>query len=131
MSHVMMVFLVEAENFDDAQSKVYNYIEDIHDWWDYGEVVDKSEKFNRPLSECIADIPHPDFMPIAETALKEAEEYNAKKDYRWAGYKYRMAGILFEQLMSYDYPMWNMTIEDYSIPEDPTGWFAIEADLHY
>jgi hypothetical protein len=132
--HVYIIFLVQADSLENAKSDVRSYVEDManRQWWDYGGIVDESEDFNRPIAEVNwSKVGIPNHIESADIFVKKAEVERSKGNLGLAGYYYRRAGELFQEIISYEYPIYNYTNETYQMPKDTDGWYAIESDLHF
>jgi hypothetical protein len=69
--------------------------------------------------------------------LKEMEESkrwlkpkNERDDYHMYGYSLKRAAVIFSEEFSFECSVFNTENYDFSIPENPKGYFAIMIDMH-
>jgi hypothetical protein len=132
--HTEIAFLKQAEDLDEACRRVENYLlEEIYSvFWDGFEA---SKERSGSLKELRDDLAKrcKDYNTDAEITrrLEKAKEQMAKNDRFGAGYNYRYAGYLLEQMLCADTVVYNLDDGDYSIPEADDGWFVVIVDFHY
>lgn len=104
---------------------------------DHYKLPDEGGEYDvMPLSECLEIVKEWWQDPVKE-GLKQLEEAkrwlkpkNEKDDYNMYGYCLREASNLFQQHFSFDTNVYNTETFDFSIPEDPSGFFAVMIDMH-
>jgi len=132
--HFHPILLVQAESLEDAKSIAQDFCDNEcgeHAYFDYGGIVpDNETELNKPLNEVKDKLPEDNYIKKAEQLLVEANEKLLQKNYEKAGYLFRIAGELYSQCFSTEYPVFNIQNYDYS-RDYGEGWYAIEADLHF
>jgi hypothetical protein len=132
--HFHPILLVQADDLEEAKIKAEDFCDTEsgeHSYFDYGGIVPDTETdFNKPLSEVKPILPGDDHIALARNLIAEAEQCMREGNHGHAGYCYRRAGLLLEQLFFVDYPLYNIDRNDYS-REYSEGWYAIEADFHF
>jgi hypothetical protein len=89
-----------------------------------------------PLSECIDAVKELQQDPIAagREEFSAAEKWlngeRAINDYRMYGYCLKKAGEIFSQDFCFDCNIFNVEADNYSIPTELDGWFAVMVDIH-
>jgi hypothetical protein len=90
-----------------------------------------------PLSECLEIVKDWNIDHIAEgkNKVKHADDWLTKRAgeadvYDMYGYYLKSASQFFRQEFSSNCNIYNITCENYSIPEDITGWWAVMVDIH-
>lgn len=85
-----------------------------------------------PLSECLAVVKEYGGDPDEKIKGMEerAEEYKQKGDKIMRGYMMRCAGEMLSQNFCFNCNVYNTEEYNYSIPEDPAGFFAVMIDMH-
>jgi hypothetical protein len=70
--------------------------------------------------------------------LREAEEFLEKDghvshepDLQTYGYYLQRAGKVFQETFNTEINFYNIDDENYALPEDPLGWYAVVVDLHW
>ena len=131
--HFHPILLVQAESLEDAKSTARYFCEDEcggHSTFDYGDIVPDAEtEWNKPLNEVKDKLPQDNYLEKAEQLLVQANDYLLQKNYGMAGYYFCLAGELYSQCFSTEYPLFNIQYNDYTL-EYGEGLYAIEADLH-
>ena len=85
-----------------------------------------------PLAKCLTVAKEwtQDPEKAGNEELKHGQEWKKKGDLNMYGYNLRIAGNLFQQHFCFDCNVYNIDEWDYSIPEDPIGWYAVLIDMH-
>jgi len=89
-----------------------------------------------PLSKCLETVKDYsyDYIEQGKKELVEAEYWltgkKGKNDYNMYGYCLTKAGKIFNQNFCFDCNVYNITEDDYSIPENVDGWWAVMVDMH-
>lgn len=86
----------------------------------------------QPLNDCLEAVKDfaGDMTARANEEKKRAQEYADKDQPSMEGYCLRTAGELLSQNFCFDCNLYNVEEGDYSIPENPEGWFAVMIDMH-
>ena len=84
-----------------------------------------------PLVDCLKQVKKYGFncLKSANEEIKKAES-KWGKDQSMRGYCLKIAGNLLQQNFCFDCNVFNVEDDDYSIPKDPVGWFAVVIDIH-
>jgi hypothetical protein len=131
MSHTTIYFLTEAEDIEEAQSKVDSYLETEH-FFDYYTVLPESSGLlsqkRKELREFIKDW---DWKKAADNLLVQAEKHKEAGNTNLFGSFLIDAGTLYAQCLAIDTYVFNIETGDYTVPDDDSGWWVIEADFHY
>jgi hypothetical protein len=134
--HTLIYILTTANDIADAVSRVEGYLETEH-FFDYFTTLEKQAG---PLEEKRVELlefyNRFDWKKAADEAFAQAEALKGKGNLNTAGYYYRKAGSLYEQLLVDDATVYNIDSYDYTIPDKNTGeinsepWFCIPVDFH-
>jgi hypothetical protein len=131
MSHTTICFITIGEDFRDVEDRVLPYLE-TETFFDYSEV---QRNDSGPLEEkrqfLAAFINGWDWKKAADDFLKEADEAKSAGDFGLYGYYLIMAGELYSQNLNTGAYVYNIDDGDYSIPDNPRGWWLVAIDFHY
>jgi Zn-finger domain-containing protein len=134
--HTVIYFIASGNDIDDAVSRIDGYLE-TENFFDYYTILEKQGgKLEEKRAELLLWQEKYDWKKAADEAYTEAEKLKAQGDLCRAGYYYRKAGSLYEQLLISDAIIYNIDSYDYTIPEDEKGevnneyWFCIPVDFH-
>jgi hypothetical protein len=131
MSHTTICFMTGAEDLRDAEDRVNTYLE-TENFFDYSEVRHENsgplEQKHQFLSEFINGW---DWKEAANGFLREAEGAKSSGDFGLYGYYLIIAGELYSQNLNTGAYVFNIESGDYSIPDNPRGWWLIAVDFHY
>ncbi|GHU27800.1 hypothetical protein FACS1894172_02800 [Spirochaetia bacterium] len=128
--HVEIYLLTPAEDYADAKSRVEWYLENETFYDHYTVLKEKSDSLEEKRAELIELREKYDCRKLADDYLAMAEEQKVAGNMSMAGYYYRRAGSLYEELLTDATVIYNIDFTDYSIPDDTHGWFAIAVDFH-
>jgi hypothetical protein len=128
--HVEIYLLTPGEDLADAESRVEWHLEN-ETFYDHHEVLkEKSGGLEGKRAELLELRERCDFRKLADGYLARAEEEKAAGNVGMAGYHYRRAGALYEELLTDDAVIYNIDTFDYQIPDETRGWFAVAVDFH-
>jgi hypothetical protein len=131
MGHIIINFLILAEDFEDAIGRVEGFLEGEKGFYDSYEVLRKQSGYLPDMMDVICKLRNgPDSVTLAETCLADAKIQKEAGCFGQAGYDYRRAGLLYEGALTQDMPIYNIDSFDYSVPLDTGGWFAIAVNFH-
>jgi len=131
MSHTTIYFLTEAEGYEQAESKVTQYLE-AENFFDYfNTLAESSGPLAQERAELLEFAKGWDWKKDADGFLKQAEQYKAEGSFDACGYNLIKAGELYAQHLTVDAYAFNIDTGDYTIPEEDKGWWAIAVDFHY
>jgi hypothetical protein len=132
--HFHPILLVQADSLEEAKIQARDFCEvesGGHSYFDYGDIVpDEETEWNKPLSEVRDKLPIKNNVELAMGFIAQAERRMDAREYGQAGYLYRTAGQLLEELFCVEYPLFNIQYYDYSREDYGEGWYVVEADLH-
>jgi hypothetical protein len=115
----------------DAEDRVTAYLEG-ENFFDYSEVQRKDsgplEEKRQFLAEFINGW---GWEKAADEFLKEGEESKNAGDLVLYGFHLIMAGELYSQNLNAATYVFNIDTGDYSVPDNPKGWWLIAVDFHY
>jgi len=129
MSHTKIYFLTKAENSEEAEHKVTDYLETEH-FFDYFNVL-SSGTLTEKRSELHEFINGWDWKKAADDFLKLAKKQKAAGNFNRYGYHLINAGSLYAQHLTVDTYVFNIDESNYSIPIDENGCWIIAVDFHY
>jgi hypothetical protein len=134
--HIKITFITKATDIDDATSKVDGYLE-TENFYDYCNTLnDEVGTLDKKRVALLELQETHDSKKKADEFYATAEELKAKGNLNTAGYYYRKAGALFEELLTDDVVVYNIDSYNYEIPENDDGlvngerWFAVPVDFH-
>jgi hypothetical protein len=134
--HTTIYFLTTANDLDDAASRIEGYLETEH-FFDYYTVLKaQAGTLEEKRTELLEWQKQYDWKKAADEEYAKAEALKAEGNLSWAGYHYRKAGSLYEQLLIDDAAVYNIDSYDYTIPDENVGevnsepWFCIPVDFH-
>jgi hypothetical protein len=134
--HITIHFLAAATDIDDAVSQVEGFLEP-EKFFDYFTVLkEQSGTLDEKRAELLEWQAKYDWKKTADDCYATAEVLKAQGNICMAGYYYRKAGSLYEQLLTDDATVYNINKYDYSIPADGAGlvndekWFCVPVDFH-
>ena len=131
MSHTVIYFLTEAEDMEQAESKVASYLETEH-FFDYSDILsDNSGPLAQKRNELMGFIRDWDWNKRADEFLEQAEKHKAAGNTNLFGTFLINAGVLYAQCLTIDTYIYNIDSGDYSIPDDDSGWRVVVVDFHY
>jgi len=92
----------------------------------------------RPLKDCLKAVKDfgYDFEEKSEQYIKEAEEFKNREDLddgaksMMKGFRLEEAGRVLRQDFCFETNVYNTAEFDYSIPENPEGFYAVMIDMH-
>lgn len=144
MSHhaCILLFKTDKATRADAENFLDEYKDDVWDWWVIGGrwsgallglegAAEDDDSLNiRPLSEVLDFVKswHTDPASEALRLVNKAMEHG-QSDYN-RGYCLRHAADAYQQCFSWATSVYNTEDYSWSLPEDPTGWWAILVDMH-
>jgi hypothetical protein len=112
--HAHVILLVTAEYEEQADEKVGAFLDDVPE-----HICDSYKVVAiRPLFICIMEVRE------RRQTINDALEIGR----RWGK---RSGNDIFAQRFTVDTNLFNVEHGDYSIPQNPTGWFAVTVDLHF
>jgi len=131
MSHTTIYFLAQAEGFNEAESKVTDYLEPEH-FFDYHTVLpDESGPLAYKRPELLDFIKDWDWQKTAEEFLYLAQKYKEEGNQRIYGHHLVFAGELYSQDLTICTRVFNLDSDNYSVPDEDSGWWVIGVDFHY
>jgi len=131
MSHTTIHFLTETNDFDQAEHRVTEYLENEH-FFDCFDILTESSGLLAEKHEVLAKfIEGYDWRKNADDFLKLAEEYKTAGNLNQYGYCLINAGQLYSQSLTIDAYVFNIDTGDYSIPAEDKGWWLVAVDFHY
>jgi hypothetical protein len=131
MSHTTIYFLTETKSYDEAESRVTQYL-DNETFFDYFNTLDESSgSLAQRRGELMEYIKDWDWKKAADSYLEQAEQYKTEGRYGAYGYNLIKAGELYTQSLTVDTYAFNIDTGDYDIPEKDAGWWVIAIDFHY
>jgi hypothetical protein len=128
--HVTIRLLTPAEDVDDAISMVEGYLETETFYDYYTTLKEESGSLESQVSKLREKQQEYDCEKLATEYLAKAQELMAKGNRSMAGFYYRRAGALYEELLNDDAVVYNIDSYDYTIPEQTQGWFVVAVDFH-
>jgi hypothetical protein len=131
MSHTTIYFLVQAEDQENAESKVLGYLESVHHIDSPALSSDKSGSLVYKRPELMNYIKNWNWMQVAENFLHQAQKYKESGDLRLYGQHLVSAGELYSQNLTICTYVFNIDSDDYSVPDEDMGWWAIGVDSLY
>jgi hypothetical protein len=131
MSHTTIYFLTQAEDLDEAENTVYDYLESVHHIDSPVISSNKSGLLSNKRSELMNYIKDWDWKKSAEEHLKWAQEYKESGDLRLYGNYLTYAGNLYAQELTSTTYVFNIDWDDYSVPDEDSGWWVIGVDSLY
>jgi len=136
--HKGIICLTNAESVEEAQEKVELFLEkpsDKFDWYQIGGRWNSliGENNIMPLKECLNKVKEYVEQKGVEERIKQLEmnttvAYSENKYMK--GTCYKVLGNLLCENFCDDCDLFNIDDEDYSIPENTEGWYAIVVDIH-
>jgi hypothetical protein len=132
--HVELWFLEQADSLEYAAHAVESMLLDeayLRFWDGFAILPKQSGTLAEKRAELADSLAKNDPTECAKRYLDKAQERLAMGDLSFAGYYFRKAGLLFEQLLCADAVVFNPDYGDYSLPKDNDGWFAVAVDFHY
>ena len=131
MSHTTIYFLTEAEDMEQAESRVASYLETEH-FFDYYTVLpDKSGPLAYKRRELMDFIKDWDWIQAAEDFLRLARKYKESGDLRLYGHHLIFAGELYSQDLTINTHVFNADYGNYALPDEDSGWQVIAIDFHF
>ena len=131
MSHTTIYFLTPGEDLSDAEGRVTEYLDTEH-FFDYFDVLrESSGTLAEKRKELTKFTDGWDWKKAADNFLIQAEKYKADGNLSLFGTFLINAGVLYTQCLTIDTYAYNIDSGDYSIPDEDSGWWVIEVDLHY
>jgi hypothetical protein len=134
--HTQIYFITPASGLDDAISRVEGYLE-TENFYDYYNVLKNGcGTLESKRSELLEWEKKYDWKKTADGFFAIAEELKGKGNLVTAGYYYRLAGSLYEGLLTSDTAIYNIDSYNYEIPESDNGlvndekWFTVPVDFH-
>jgi hypothetical protein len=134
--HVTIYFIASGKDLDDAVNRINSYLETENFYDGYNVLEDEGgtlEEKREKVAEWAAAY---DWKKEADGFYSNAEAQKAQGNISMAGYYYRKAGSLYEQLLTDDATIYNIDSYDYSIPNDDKElingekWFCVPVDFH-
>jgi len=135
--HKKVILLTQAEDKDEAKRKAETFMNsksEVCDWYTLGgRFSNNNDDDILPIVECEKVLKDYIQNPITEgnKLMKQAEGYKEKKDYVMFGYVLEQASSMYQEKFFDETNVYNIDEEDYSIPKDFTGWYAVVIDMHY
>ena len=131
MSYTTIYFLLEADDFDQAESRVTAYLETEH-FFDYFIVLPESSGLlNKKRNELLELLEDRDWRKSANSFLELAEKHKSNEEFCLYGYYLIKAGELFAQCLTIASDFFNIDTGDYSIPKNDINQWMIAVDFHY
>ena len=131
MSHTTIYFLTEAEDKEQAESKISSYLETEHFFDYYSILSDKSRPLTQKRHEIRDLIKDWDWQKTADNLFAQAEKHKAAGNIGLFGTYLINAGVLYAQCLTIDTYIYNIDSGDYSIPEDDSAWWVVAVHFHY
>jgi hypothetical protein len=131
VSSTTIYFLTETQDFDQAESRVTEYLETESFFDGYAVLTDQSGPLEEKRAEIDAFIGGWEWRKSADDFLNLAGKNKADGDLTQCGYDLINAGQLYAQCLTLDAYVYNIDNGDYSIPAENKGWQAIAVDFHY
>ena len=131
MSHTTIYLLTEASDFNGAERNVAGYLES-ENFFDYSQVRrEESGPLDGKLRFLSEFLEGRDLRKEAESFLGDAEEAKNEGDLGMYGYRLIIAGELYSQKLNIGTRVFNIDSGDYSMPDNPEGWWLVVVDFHY
>jgi hypothetical protein len=85
-----------------------------------------------PLAEAMPIVSEwtQDHIESGKGLEERAKEWKDKGDFRMYGYALKVAGQVYGQYFSFKTNVFNINSDDFTVPTDPTGYFAVTVDMH-
>ena len=131
MSHTAIYFLTEAEDMEQAESKVASYLDTEHFFDYYTALPDKSGPLAYKRAELTGFVNDWDWKKAAEDFLRLARKCKESGDLRLYGHYLIFAGELYSQNLTINTHAFNVDSGDYSVPDEDSGWQVVAVDFHY
>jgi len=131
MSHTIIYFLTQAEDLDEAENNVLDYLESVHHIDCPVITPDKSGLLSSKRPEIMNYIKDWDYEKCAEGYLNLAQRYKESGDLRLYGHQLIFAGELYAKELTITTYVFNIDWDDYSVPDEDSGWWAIGVDSLY
>ena len=131
MSHTTIYFLTQAEDMEEAESQVADFLENEDFFSYYTALPDESGPLTDKRPELMDFIKDWDWKKIADDHLTRAQEDKEIGDLGGYGYHLICAGQLYAQYPTIDILVYNVESDDYRIPADDEGWWLIAVDFSY
>jgi len=147
--HKGIIILVKAETKEEAKAATTNFLEcykeNVWDWYEIGGRWEGLLKENiMRLEDCAEKVKEyaGDHIEKAEEELVKANEWKNKNNYGMYGHYLRKAGSLFAEYFYNECNLYNVEMDDYSIPtdvdidnngnmtEDIKDYYAVIVDIH-
>lgn len=129
MSHTTIYFLNKAENVEQAERKVTDYLE-TENFFDYYNVI-SSGTLSEKRNELDDFIDGWNWNEVADNFLRLAKKQKSTGNFYRYGSHLINAGQLYAQHLTTDIYVFNIDDGNYSIPTDENGWWVIAVDFHY
>jgi hypothetical protein len=131
MSHTTIYFLTEANDFDQAEHRVTEYLETEHFFDSFNILPDESGSLKEKRQDIDTFIDGWNWRKSADDILNLAEKYKSAGNLAQYGYHLVNAGQLYAQYLTVETYAFNIDTGDYTIPADDAGWQIIAVDFHY
>ena len=131
MSHTTIYFITEAEDLDQAGSRVTGYLETEHFFDCFSVLPETSGPLAQKRGELAEFAKDWDWKKSAESFLERAEKNKASGDLCSCGYDLIKAGELYAQCLTVETYVFNIEEGSYSVPTESKGWWAIAVDFHF
>jgi hypothetical protein len=128
-----MYFLVRADTSLEAVSETDRFIETEHTLCDWYDLIDRQDdSLNEAKRAKLLEL-QAHYQPLkkAEEYFADALKMKAEGNLKAAGWTLTRAGGLWMGQATTSIPYYNITNEDFSIPEDTNGWRCITAVVHF
>ena len=131
MANTEIYFILKAEDYEQADWTLYNYLEGKGF---YPSVACMLEELSGPLTEKrdeISDLLNRwAWEKKAKYYLRKAEKNHAKGNFKKYGELLILAGELYSQKLTTNAWIFNMDSEDYSVPDEDENRWVVVAGLH-
>jgi len=131
VSHTTIYFLAEAEDIDQAEIRVAEYLE-TENFFDYFNFLpDESGSLVKKRADLDAFTGNWDWKKSADDFLNLAEKHKAAGNLYQYGCHLIWAGQMYAQYLTVDAYIFNIDTGDYSIPAEDERRWVIAFDFHY
>ena len=131
MSHTTICFLVKEKDFDDAESRLMMFLDTEHSFDSLTVMPDKSGTLTAQRQFLDEFIGEWNWKKAADGFLEQAEDAKDTGNLDMYGCYLIKAGELYSQYLNTGTYVFNIETGDYSVPENPKGWWLIAVDFHY
>ena len=130
MLHTMIYFLAHGEDLSDAEGRVAEYLETGHFFHYYDIRSDSSGPLTKKREDLMDFIKDWDWNKAADKLFEQAAKHKEAGNISLFGSYLFNAGVRYAQCLTVDTYVYNIDSEDYSIPDDDSGWWVIAVDFY-